>query len=107
MSTPHPRNRRRVMLWIAMMILSSGAIGASVALAVQNRRLARAAADGNIAELRLDRLTESLGLSETQRARIRPILEHGQEEIRMQLPQMFPANCKQNYSCCQTVTQLS
>jgi Spy/CpxP family protein refolding chaperone len=72
----------KVIGWIVAVVLCSGSIGAAVALRVQNQRMARAAASSGMADVRLDRLTEMLNLTEQQQTEIRLILERGQGEIR-------------------------
>lgn len=72
----------KIIVWISAVVLCSGTIGATVALRVQNQRMARAAAGGGMADVRLDRLAEVLKLTEQQQAALRPILERGAGEIR-------------------------
>ena len=67
---------------IATVVLCSSTIGAAVALRVQNQRLARDAASGVTADIRLDRLTEILNLTTQQQTDLRLILERGQADIR-------------------------
>ena len=79
MKTPIPW---QVVGWIAVVALSSGSIGAAVALHIQNQRLARGGGLGGVEETRLERLVELLRLNEAQQASVRRIIERGTGELR-------------------------
>lgn len=72
----------KVLVSLLVVVVCSAAIGAAVALRLQNQRMARMLALGAIAEASLDRLGSTLALTAEQTAQIRPILVHGQNEIR-------------------------
>jgi ribonuclease HI len=72
----------KVIVSLLVVVVCSGAIGAAVALRLQNQRMARAIGLGAATDVSLDRLASTLALSPAQAAQIRPILLHGQNEIR-------------------------
>lgn len=76
------RHHWRILGWTAALALCSGSIGATAALRVQNQRLARIAAGAGLAEVKLDRLNDAVGLTGEQQAAIRRMLERAQGEIR-------------------------
>lgn len=72
----------KVMAALTVVALCGGAIGAAVALRIQNQRQARQAASGPMLEASAERLVNYLQLTAAQQEKIRPALERGQTEIR-------------------------
>jgi uncharacterized membrane protein len=72
----------KVLLALIVVSLCSGLIGAAVALRIQNHRLARQVASNPATEVFVERLVKNLQLTPDQLKQIRPILMHGQIEIR-------------------------
>lgn len=72
----------KVMTALTVVALCGGAIGAALALRIQNQRLAREAGIGPMIEASSERLVNYLQLTSAQQDQIRPIFERGQAEIR-------------------------
>jgi Spy/CpxP family protein refolding chaperone len=72
----------KVMLALAVVALCSGAIGAAVALRIQNQRQAQQSANGPLPEASAERMATLLQLTPTQREQLRPMFERSQGEIR-------------------------
>jgi hypothetical protein len=72
----------KVILALTVVALCGGAIGAALALRIQNQRLADLAGGGLAAEASTERHVNYLQLTSAQQEKVRPALERGQNEIR-------------------------
>ncbi|MCX6956220.1 MAG: hypothetical protein NTV51_29145 [Verrucomicrobia bacterium] len=72
----------KVIFSLTVVVLASGAVGAGVALRIQNARTTRAAGPGPALDLSAERLAVALVLTPDQKIKIRPLLDRAHRDIR-------------------------